>query len=50
MFRNFGKMGVTFTPPKTVDIRSCFSSGFWIDDKPWLNDEGWRNKLNTSLL
>ena len=25
-------------------IRSCFGSGFWVNEKPWLNDEGWKNK------
>lgn len=25
-------------------IRSCFGSGFWVNTKPWLNDEGWKNK------
>lgn len=24
-------------------IRSCFGSGFWVNEKPWINDEGWRN-------
>ena len=24
-------------------IRSCFGSGAWIDEKPWINDEGWKN-------
>lgn len=24
-------------------IRSCFGSGAWINEKPWLNDEGWKN-------
>lgn len=24
-------------------IRSCFGSGYWINEKPWLNDEGWKN-------
>lgn len=24
-------------------IRSCFGSGAWRNDKPWINDEGWRN-------
>lgn len=24
-------------------IRSCFGSGKWINEKPWLNNEGWRN-------
>lgn len=24
-------------------VRSCFGSGGWINDKPWIDDEGWRN-------
>lgn len=24
-------------------IRSCFGSGSWIKEKPWLNNEGWKN-------
>lgn len=24
-------------------IRSCFGSGGWFNEKPWLNDEGWKN-------
>lgn len=24
-------------------IRSCFGSGGWVNDAPWLNDEGWNN-------
>lgn len=24
-------------------IRSCFGSGWWKNDKPWLNNEGWLN-------
>lgn len=23
-------------------VRSCFGSGRWIKDKPWLGSEGWR--------
>ena len=23
--------------------RSCFGSGYWINDKPWLNADVWRN-------
>ena len=23
-------------------VRSCFGAGFWVNEKPWLNDEGWR--------
>lgn len=24
-------------------VRSCFGSGVWINEKPWLNDETWKN-------
>ena len=24
-------------------IRSCFGNGFWINLKPWLNDNAWKN-------
>ncbi len=24
-------------------VRSCFGSGGWMNDKPWIDDEGWRN-------
>lgn len=24
-------------------IRSCFGKGFWINDKPWNNEDGWKN-------
>lgn len=24
-------------------VRSCFGSGSWRNDKPWINDEGWKN-------
>lgn len=23
-------------------VRSCFGSGCWNDDKPWSDDEGWK--------
>lgn len=25
-------------------VRSCFGAGHWRNDKPWLNDEAWRNE------
>lgn len=25
-------------------VRSCFGAGYWRNDKPWLNDEAWRNE------
>lgn len=24
-------------------VRSCFGKGLWINQKPWLNDNAWRN-------
>lgn len=24
-------------------VRSCFGSGGWINEKPWINNEGWKN-------
>lgn len=24
-------------------IRSCFGNGFYINEKPWLNEESWKN-------
>lgn len=24
-------------------IRSCFGSGTWISDRPWLQDDTWKN-------
>ena len=24
-------------------IRSCFGSGTWFNDKPWIDDEFWKN-------
>jgi len=24
-------------------VRSCFGSGYWIDEKPWLDDEVWKD-------
>ena len=24
-------------------IRSCFGSGVWVNDKPWIRDEVWKN-------
>lgn len=25
-------------------IRSCFGSGHWINEKPWVNSDGWKNE------
>lgn len=24
-------------------IRSCFSKGYWANEKGWINDESWKN-------
>lgn len=24
-------------------IKSCFGKGFWINDKEWNNEDGWKN-------
>lgn len=24
-------------------VRSCFGRGWWINDKPWLNNDAWKN-------
>jgi hypothetical protein len=24
-------------------IRSCFGKGYWINEKPWVNDDAWKN-------
>lgn len=24
-------------------IRSCFGSGYWINNKSWINSDGWKN-------
>lgn len=24
-------------------VTSCFGSGYWINDYPWKNDNGWKN-------
>lgn len=25
-------------------IRSCFGKGYWINDKPWVNTDAWKNE------
>lgn len=24
-------------------VRSCYGKGYWIEDKPWLDDDAWKN-------
>lgn len=26
-------------------VKSCFGAGFWRNDKPWSNTEGWKNNI-----
>ena len=26
-------------------VNSCFGAGYWVNEKPWLNDEGWNNNV-----
>ena len=26
-------------------IKSCFGKGYWINDKPWSNIDGWKNNV-----
>lgn len=26
-------------------VSSCFGSGYWVNEKPWLNNEGWNNNV-----
>lgn len=43
---NYGKKAIAaiYKGAKLVwqSIRSCFGSGGWRNDKPWINDEGWK--------
>lgn len=25
-------------------VNSCFGKGYWINEKPWNNKDGWKNK------
>lgn len=24
-------------------VRSCFGKGFWVNEQPWDNEDGWKN-------
>lgn len=26
-------------------IRSCFGKGYWINEYPWDNEDGWKNNI-----
>lgn len=26
-------------------VNSCFGAGYWVNEKPWLNNEGWNNNV-----
>lgn len=38
-------MSYVFVGPTIVwqSIRSCFGKGYWINEKPWINVDGWKN-------
>lgn len=48
IYFNNKKISVVYKSGKIIwqAIRSCFGSGFWVDEKPWLNNEGWKNNKN----
>lgn len=25
-------------------IRSCFGSGYWVNNRSWINSDGWKNR------
>lgn len=25
-------------------VRSCFGAGWWADERPWADDDGWKNE------
>ena len=43
----FGKVAVTQIYKGAIlvweAIKSCFGAGYWKNDSPWSNTEGWRN-------
>ena len=45
IFFNNKKISVVYKSGKIIwqAIRSCFASGFWANEKSWLNNEGWNN-------
>lgn len=26
-----------------IAVRSCFGKGIWLNDKPWINSDKWKN-------
>ena len=38
-----GKILVWRASHEESDVNSCFGSGHWINDLPWLNDDAWVN-------
>ena len=26
-------------------VNSCFGKGYWIDEKPWNNEDAWKNNI-----
>jgi hypothetical protein len=46
VFQNNKPMQVIYQCGKVIwqAIRSCFGSGIWVNNKPWINDEAWKNE------
>jgi hypothetical protein len=45
MYKGRRLFGVVYQGTKLIwqYVRSCFGRGYWINDKPWSNDNGWKN-------
>lgn len=45
IFHNYKRISAIYKGARLLwqAIRSCFGSGSWRNDKPWINNEGWRN-------
>ena len=45
--RYYGRKVITAVYKGTIlvwqAVRSCFGAGFWVNEKPWINEEGYRN-------
>lgn len=44
---NYGKQAINkiYHGSRVVweSIASCFTKGFWLNNKPWTNTKGWKN-------
>lgn len=44
--RAYGKVIITIRKGMLLiweAVKSCFGKGYWINEKPWRNDNGWKN-------